>query len=70
MVSSIAGKQNDKMISAALKSDDSTYIEKLAEGIIMGRGRDRLKNALRLWEKAVADGQCGCDVLFWSVPLL
>ncbi len=60
----MAGKQNDKMISAALKSDDSTYIEKLAEGYYYGRGRDRsLKTALRLWEKAVEMGNA--DAMYY-----
>ncbi len=60
----MASKQDAKIIAAALKSDDSSYIEKLAEGYYYGRGRDRsLKTALQLWEKAVELGNA--DAMYY-----
>ena len=50
-------KQEQKVVAAALASEDSVSIEKLAERYYYGRGREKsLKTALQLWERAAALG--------------
>ena len=61
----MSGKQDGKVVAAALASGDGDYIEKLAEGYYYGRGREKsLKIALQLWEKAAELGNT--DALYYS----
>lgn len=60
----MAGKQDQKVVTAALAGDDSALMARLAEGYYYGRGRDRsLKFALQLWQKASELGNA--DALYY-----
>ena len=60
----MAGKQDQKVVAAALAGDDSALMARLAEGYYYGRGRDKsLKLALQLWQKASELGNA--DALYY-----
>ena len=61
----MANKQDQKLVAAALASEDADYMAHLAEGYYYGHGRDRnLKLALQLWERSAALGNA--DALYYS----
>lgn len=60
----MAKKHDQKVIEAALKSEDGGYIDRLAEQYYYGRGREKsVKTALRLWERACDLGNA--DALYY-----